>query len=152
MRKMIAHTWLLILMASLCLTTSCCGTAPANTAPTASNPFVTVIYNTAHSITLAATDTDNGPQTSLTYSIATQPQHGTLSGTAPNLSYMPTTTYSGSDSFTFTANDGAANSNVATVSIFVTLPLPSKALIPAGEFVMGDTLRKYKCILRNHTR
>ena len=43
----------------------------------------------------------------------------TLSGTAPNLTYNPKANYSGSDSFTFKANDGKADSNTATVSISV---------------------------------
>jgi VCBS repeat-containing protein len=47
------------------------------------------------------------------------PTHGALSGTAPNLTYTPGANYSGSDSFTFRANDGSVNSAVATVSITV---------------------------------
>jgi hypothetical protein len=50
----------------------------------------------------------------------TTPAHGTLSGTAPNLTYTPDSNFNGSDSFTFKANDGHADSNVATVSITVT--------------------------------
>ncbi len=46
------------------------------------------------------------------------PTHGALSGTAPNLTYTPTTGYSGADSFTFKANNGT-DSNMATVSITV---------------------------------
>ncbi len=53
------------------------------------------------------------------YSAGT-PGHGTLSGTAPNLTYTPAPNYFGSDSFTFTANDGGVVSNTATVSITVT--------------------------------
>ena len=36
------------------------------------------------------------------------PLHGTLSGTAPNLTYTPDANYHGSDSFLFKANDGEA--------------------------------------------
>lgn len=50
----------------------------------------------------------------------TQPSNGTLSGTPPNLKYTPDANYNGNDSFTFKANDGAADSNTATVSITVT--------------------------------
>ena len=73
----------------------------------------------ATAITLTATDADNDP---LTYSVVTGPAHGTLTGTAPNLTYTPTSGYAGSDSFTFKANDGKLDSNVATVSITVTIP------------------------------
>ena len=59
------------------------------------------------------------PSDSLTYSIAQAPSHGTLSGTPPNVTYTPAPEYSGPDSFTFKASDGALDSNVATVSITV---------------------------------
>jgi sugar lactone lactonase YvrE len=84
-----------------------------NAAPVANNQSVTVGYNTATPITLSATG--NG---TLTYSVVANPAHGTLSGTAPNLSYTPTSGYAGTDSFTFKANNGT-DSNVATVSIAV---------------------------------
>jgi len=87
-------------------------------APVAANQSVTVSYNTATPITLTATGSGT-----LTYSVATNPTHGTLTGTAPNLTYTPTAGYSGADSFTFTASNGAT-SNVATVSITVQ-PQPS---------------------------
>ena len=47
------------------------------------------------------------------------PTHGLLSGTAPALTYTPATDYLGTDSFTFKANDGLLDSNIATVSINV---------------------------------
>ena len=58
--------------------------------------------------------------TGLTFAIASPPAHGTLSGTAPNLTYTPAQDYNGPDSFTFTVNDGSLTSAVATVSITVT--------------------------------
>ena len=51
--------------------------------------------------------------------MVTGPSHGTLSGTAPNLTYTPAANYNGSDSFTFKANDGGLDSTPATVSINV---------------------------------
>ena len=45
-----------------------------------------------------------------------------LTGTAPNLNYNPDTDYVGADSFTFKANDGTTDSNIATVSITVQGP------------------------------
>ncbi len=91
-------------------------TAIANTPPVAADQSVTVSKNSAKSITLVATDADGD---TLTYSVVADPSHGTLSGTAPNLTYTPATDYTGSDSFTFKANDGKADSNTATVSITV---------------------------------
>ena len=56
---------------------------------------------------------------SLTYTVFTAPSHGTLSGTAPNLTYTPTTGFSGTDSFTFSVSNGTNPSATATVSITV---------------------------------
>ena len=50
---------------------------------------------------------------------STTPTHGTLSGSAPNLTYIPNAGYIGPDAFTFRANDSTTNSNTATVSITV---------------------------------
>jgi hypothetical protein len=51
--------------------------------------------------------------------VLSQPAHGTLSGTAPNLTYTPAAGYVGPDSLTFKVNDGQAESDVATISITV---------------------------------
>ena len=87
-----------------------------NHPPVASGQSVQTNEDTAAAILLSATDADSDP---LTYSVLTSPTHGTLSGTAPNLTYTPAAHFHGSDSFTFRANDGSANSNTATVQITV---------------------------------
>ena len=92
-------------------------TAAANQPPVATNSSVTTPQNTPVGATLTATDPDGDP---LTYSVVTGPAHGTLSGTAPKLTYTPNSGYTGPDAFTFKANDGKVDSNVATVSITVT--------------------------------
>src|SRR5439155_704471 len=93
---------------------------PVNDPPVANNQSVTTPEDTPKTITLTGSDLDGD---SLTFSIVTQPAHGTLSGTAPNLTYTPATNYIGPDSFTFKVNDGKVDSAVATVSITVT-PVP----------------------------
>jgi len=87
-----------------------------NTVPVANAQSVEVDEETAKAITLAATDPDGQ---ALTYTVVSAPAHGTLSGTAPALTYTPAARYWGADSFTFKANDGQADSNVATVTITV---------------------------------
>ena len=87
-----------------------------NSAPVADAQSVTMDENTAVSITLTASDADGHP---LTYSVVDAPANGSLSGTVPNLTYTPNTDYVGADSFTFRANDGEADSNLATVAITV---------------------------------
>ena len=90
-----------------------------NAVPVANNQFVLVQQGVAKAIILTATDADNDP---LTYAIVAPPAHGALSGAAPNLTYTPAAGYFGLDHFTFKANDGFADSNVATISIRVNAP------------------------------
>ncbi len=90
-------------------------TFDADWPPSASSDAVTVIKNTAKSITLIASDPESS---SLTYTVGS-PTHGTLTGTAPDLTYTPTSDYIGTDSFTFEVDDGNTTSSVATVSIRV---------------------------------
>jgi len=66
-------------------------------------------------ITLTADDTYPG---TLTWDV-TDPAHGTLSGTAPDLTYTPDPDYYGPDSFTFTVSDGYLVSEVGTITIEV---------------------------------
>ena len=87
-----------------------------NDAPVASDNSATTDEDTAVAITLVASDIDNTIQS---YAVVNGPANGTLSGTAPNLTYTPNADFNGADSFTFTANDGAADSNIATASITV---------------------------------
>jgi len=87
-----------------------------NSAPVAANQAVSVGANHSLSLTLAATDAEAD---ALTYAVSSSPEHGTLSGTAPDLTYTPSANYRGTDAFTFKANDGTVDSNVATVSISV---------------------------------
>src|SRR5205814_7507474 len=50
-----------------------------------------------------------------------QPAHGTLTlNSDGSFSYTPAANYNGTDSFTYKANDGQADSGVATVSITIT--------------------------------
>jgi hypothetical protein len=117
------------------VTATCTPTTPSTvlistevgTRPVATAQSVTTLENTAKAITLAGTDADGD---SLTAEVATQPAHGTLSGTAPNLTYTPTTGYFGADSFTFAENDGHATSTTATVSITVNKPYTPPVATP----------------------
>ena len=90
--------------------------------PYAADSGITTGENKDVSSTLRATDADGDP---LTFTIVASPTHGwaTITGTATGkFTYAPNSGYSGSDSFTFKANDGLADSNTATVSITVKAP------------------------------
>ena len=90
---------------------------PVNQAPVANSQSVTLAENVVTAITLTGSDVDGN---TLTYTVVTAPSHGTLSGTAPNITYTPALFYSGPDNFTFKVNDGTVDSNIASVSITVT--------------------------------
>jgi uncharacterized delta-60 repeat protein len=90
-----------------------------NRPPVAAGQSFTTPEDTPRSGNLTATDPDGNP---LTYSVVAPPAHGTLSVTAATgaFTYTPALNYNGPDSFTFKANDGTADSNVATVTVTVT--------------------------------
>ena len=70
----------------------------------------------------------------LTAVLVTGPSHGTLSLSADgSVRYTPNAGFSGVDSFTYKANDGRADSNVATVSIIVRGVNNAPVLDPDGE-------------------
>ena len=87
-----------------------------NLPPIAVDQILFVNEDTPLNITLLASDL-NGDE--LIYSVVDDPNNGTLSGTAPDLTYTPNANFSGPDSFSFNANDGTVDSNNATVSITV---------------------------------
>ena len=90
--------------------------AVVNTAPVVVDRSVEVYEGGTVSVTLTGSDEDGD---ALSFTVLSQPKNGTLTGTAPALTYSPKADYSGSDSFTYKVNDGEADSNVGTVSIEV---------------------------------
>lgn len=84
--------------------------------PIAHGQSLEVKTATATPITLTGSD-PNGD--ALTWRIVTPPAHGTLTGTAPAVSYKSSTGWLGSDSFTFVVRDGSSDSAPATVSLTV---------------------------------
>ena len=93
-----------------------------NHEPIATSSSTTVDEDSSNNpITLIARDTDQGD--TLTYTF-TQPTNGTVTGTAPNVTYTPDADFAGTDSFTFTVSDGFAQST-GTITITVTdIPEP----------------------------
>lgn len=89
---------------------------PVNDPPVAEAAVVVIDEDNPASITLGAIDVDGD---ALVFLVTIPPKNGILSGTPPNLVYLPATNFNGIDAFTFVANDGQTNSAVATVSITI---------------------------------
>ncbi|MGJ8639764.1 MAG: Ig-like domain-containing protein [Opitutaceae bacterium] len=123
-----------------------------NSAPIATPASSSVNEDSSQAITLTGSDVDGD---ALTASIVTQPSHGSLSLAGNVATYTPVANYNGSDSFTFTVNDGTVDSAAATVSISVLsvndAPVASaqsvstsedtaKAITLSGSDLDGDSL------------
>src|SRR5262249_19837352 len=97
-------------------------TVSANLPPVANGEIYTTNEDTPLTIAapgLLANDTD--PEgASLTAAVVANPTNGTLTLNANgSFTYTPNLNFNGGDSFTYQANDGTANSNVATVTITI---------------------------------
>lgn len=91
--------------------------AKPNTAPVAqANAGLTTKVLMPKEIALKASDADGDK---LSYRIVSAPKHGVLSGSAPSVIYTPNADFLGADSFSFKANDGAADSNVVNIYLLV---------------------------------
>ena len=108
-----------------------------DTAPQASNTSANTTVNVSKQITLSATDFNINSQ--LSFSIVSPPSNGTLGsfGTvicnngscSVNVTYTPNLNFTGSDQFTFKANDTALDSNTATVNISIGGPTATSTVI-----------------------
>ena len=100
----------------------------ANLRPLASGQAVQACRNTAKVITLSGSDNCGS---ALTFAIVNPPAHGALSAITPinntsaSVTYTPNPGYCGADSFTFKVNNGAADSEPATVTVQVGDPSPA---------------------------
>jgi len=91
---------------------------PINDAPIAINQYVSTNETKfiQLSVTLEAQDVDGD---NVTFSIVNSASNGSLTGSGNTYTYIPNTDYNGADQFTFKANDGQLDSNIASVVIGV---------------------------------
>ncbi len=106
--------------------------ASANDLPVAEPQSVSVDEGEEVEITLAGSDPEGDD---LTFSITQEPEHGALSGAAPDLTYAPEQGYSGDDSFEFVVSDGEGSSEPAAVGITI-VPVNSP---PSAGDVQAET-------------
>ena len=107
---------------------------PINRAPVATNGALTTPSDTAATGTLVATDADTD---GLTYSIVTNGSKGAVvvtNSATGAFSYTPNAGTTGVDTFTFKANDGKVDSNIAAVT--ATIGVSSTGLI--GHWSMEE--------------
>jgi len=109
----------------------------ANDAPVAQDGMLTTAEHWPAGGNLAATDIDGD---ALTFSIVTDPAHGTVALTAATgaFIYTPASGYLGGDSFTFAANDGATDSNAATITISVAEQMPTNIVSVDSNEILGN--------------
>ncbi|WP_342382052.1 Ig-like domain-containing protein [Myxococcus stipitatus] len=126
--------------------------APVNDAPVAQGQSASLDQDTGVDLVLSGGDVDGDV---LTFQVDRAPAHGTLSGVAPNLRYVPAARYHGDDDFTFRVHDGQAWSSPAVVRLDVrfvnSAPVAkgqavslaedaSAQVVLAGQDVDGDAL------------
>ena len=106
-------------------------TIPANTAPVANNDgYSTPVGTLLNGTTVLVNDTD-ADLNPLTAVLVTGPAHAasfTLNSNG-TFAYTPAAAFSGVDTFTYKANDGTVDSNVATVTINV---VPTLTITASG--------------------
>jgi glucosylceramidase len=115
--------------------------------PEADAKSVTVDEDASVGILLTGTDPQEGD---LVYTLKSSPSHGTLSGTAPALTYRPETNYYGDDSFIYQVSNALMSSQSASVDITV-MPVEdppyfstrSIELVADAEFAFSNSLAGY---------
>jgi len=85
-----------------------------NKAPVANDRTMDGLEDQPLEILLQAMDPDFDP---ISYTIATYPVHGSLSGTPPSVIYQPEANYHGPDNFGFSASDGMLTSNIGKIQL-----------------------------------
>lgn len=106
----------------------------ANDPPTVPSYTLTLGQGTT-AITLAGVDPTGD---ALTYAVVTAPEHGTLSGSAPALTYTPDVGYVGEDRIEYTANDGVNTSNIGVVTLIVRGPNMAPTARITGPTVVDE--------------
>jgi len=90
--------------------------ASGDHAPTADDQAIGTDEDDPLPITLTGSDPNGDP---LTFLIVTPPVNGELTGTPPDLTYVPDPDVNGADEFEFLVDDGNGNTDLGTVSIAI---------------------------------
>ncbi len=107
-----------------------------NTKPVADNK--TVVMNEDENKTILLSGADN-EQTDLLFLIKSEPLHGNITISSNTVVYTSFENFYGSDNFTYIANDGFADSDIATVNITVSSVNDAPVANPQTLLVNEDT-------------
>ena len=102
--------------------------------PTVNNLAASTIAGVPVQIALVGSAFNGG---AVSFRAVSQPAHGTIAVSGSNATYFPDPVFVGSDSFTYAAWDGSANSSLGTVALTTTSGqclLSASALVPAAAF------------------
>ncbi len=122
-------------VASVTITVNPVNDAPAAAADSYSTNEDTTLSVAASGVLVNDTDIDGDPLSAV---LVSGPANGTLTlNVDGSFSYTPNANFNGADSFTYRANDGAANSNVATVTITVN-PVNDAPLATADSYSTNE--------------
>jgi subtilisin family serine protease len=91
-------------------------TIATNASPVAPNGSAVISPNVPFALVLPGRDPDSDQ---ITFTVLTQPLHGTLTGTPPKMTYTPATNFLGPDKFTYKISDGFAETPPATYTFQV---------------------------------
>jgi autotransporter-associated beta strand protein len=111
--------------------------AAGNDAPVAQSQTVGTPVNTPINMVLRATDPESDP---LAFTIVTAPLHGTLTGSGSNRLYTPSNNFTGSDTFTFIADDGSLNSNSGMMTVVTTPQTATELWSAYDSAIRNDAL------------
>ena len=96
---------------------------PLNAAPVAADGSVQTETAVAVPLVLTGTDIDGD---TLSFSIASNPLNGVITGVAPDLTYTPNAGFTGADTLEFTVSDGVKTSEPARFDVLVNAaPVPN---------------------------
>jgi VCBS repeat-containing protein len=110
-----------------------------NQAPVATDGILNIDEDTVGTGTVAATDADGD---TLTFSKVSDPANGSVTVNADgSYSYTPNANFNGTDSFSFKANDGLADSGAGTVTITINpvndAPVANDGTLTTAEDTLG---------------
>ncbi|MBL9182814.1 MAG: M36 family metallopeptidase [Verrucomicrobiaceae bacterium] len=112
-------------------------TSSTVTTLTADAQHLSTAQGTPVSFTLTGTNTA-APAAAKIFAVTGLPNHGSITGTAPNLTYTPDAGYYGTDSLSFTVTSGGLTSSPANVVFTVGAGAPVMAVALAGGTPLPD--------------